>query len=641
MASETHRNGLGSADGARSNPSAVGGSAPAGFHPIRNLSIARKLKFVFVTAWALVLLLTTLVFLAYEWYAGYADVRSDLQARASLLAVVLRPALASGDDRFAASALNAVRANADISRARVYGGDGRLIASYDPSARDGVPPAEPPAKGPAPGYIGLTENIEQDGHFVGTLFLESAPHSLASRFAIFGGIALGASVLALGFMFWISKVMRALISEPILELSQAVGTVADGRDYSVRATPRYPDEVGRLAEAFNDLISHIADRDRAITDSETYFRALIESASDLIVIIDAAGKITYESPSVFRILDYPLDAIRGQKLSDLVHPEDLDSLHRTLGEIRPAAGQMAPVELRLKSRTGRWVPCGAIFRNLLQFPAISGIVINARDITELKAAEDRLRTYAGRLERSNQALQDFAHIASHDLQEPLRKIQAFSERLTSRFGEMLGDQGRDFLRRMQSAAIRMQELISGLLQFSRVTTQAKPFEPIDLNAITRDVLSDLEARIESTHGRIAVAELPSIEADPLQMRQLIQNLVGNALKFHRPDVPPLVEIEGRILPNPHAEPGERNGHRCELIVRDNGIGFDESQADKIFTIFQRLHSASEYEGNGVGLAICQKIVERHGGTIAAHGRPGEGSTFVIDMPVHHEEAPAP
>jgi PAS domain S-box-containing protein len=436
-------------------------------------------------------------------------------------------------------------------------------------------------------------------------------------------------------------VVQRLVSEPIRALSRTVGEVAETRNYGMRAAWGRSDELGSLAEAFNRLIAHVEDRDRAVTFSETYFRALIESASDLIVIIDAAGKVTYESPSVFRILDYPLDAIRGAPFSDLVHPGDAEALGAALAGIRASPGQMAEIEVRLKARTGRWVPCGAIVRNLLQFPAIEGIVITARDITALKAAEEKLRTYAAKLERSNQALQDFAHIASHDLQEPLRKIQAFADRLGTRCGEALGEQGRDFLRRMQSAAVRMQDLIKGLLQFSRVTTQAQPFELVDLGAITGEVLSDLEARIEATGGRVQISPLPRIEADPLQMRQLIQNLVGNALKFHRPGVAPLVEIEGRIVPNPRAEEGARNGRRCELVVRDNGIGFDGADADKLFTIFQRLHAASSFEGSGVGLAICRKIAERHGGSIAARSAPGEGATFTVDLPLHHGgEAPA-
>jgi len=180
--------------------------------------------------------------------------------------------------------------------------------------------------------------------------------------------------------------------------------------------------------------------------------------------------------------------------------------------------------------------------------------------------------------------------------------------------------------RMLTSATRMRRLIDDLLSFSRVTTQARPFAPVDLSAVAEEVVSDLDARLEQTGGTIDVGPLPTIDADPLQMRQLLQNLAGNALKFHRPAVPPLVSIRGEL----------ENGH-CRIVVSDNGIGFDDKYAERIFTMFERLHPRAQYEGTGIGLAICRKIAERHGGEIRAHGRPGEGATFTVTVPAHHPE----
>jgi PAS domain S-box-containing protein len=252
----------------------------------------------------------------------------------------------------------------------------------------------------------------------------------------------------------------------------------------------------------------------------------------------------------------------------------------------------------------------------------------------LRRSEAELIKFAAKLESSNRELQDFASVASHDLQEPLRKIQAFGDRLKTKHGDALGDGGRDYLERMQNAAGRMQTLINDLLTFSRVTTKAQPFVTVDLAEVASGVVSDLEARVERSGGRVEMGEMLTIDADPLQMRQLLQNLIGNALKFHKPEEPPLVKVwceraaSGVVI---GAEP--EGGDLCRIHVADNGIGFDEKYLDRIFTVFQRLHGRHAYEGTGVGLAVCRRIAERHGGSITATSEPGRGSTFVVTLPV--------
>jgi signal transduction histidine kinase len=190
---------------------------------------------------------------------------------------------------------------------------------------------------------------------------------------------------------------------------------------------------------------------------------------------------------------------------------------------------------------------------------------------------------------------------------------------------------------MQSAAARMQTLINDLLTFSRVISASQPFVPVDISAVVKGVLSDLEVRIEQKKATIEIGELPSIEADPLQIRQLLQNLIGNALKFQPPGGQPLVKIYARILKSPFASTPEEDpyGEQCELTIQDNGIGFEERYLDKIFAVFQRLHGRNEYEGTGVGLAVCRRITDRHGGTITAKSKPGEGARFLVTLPVRH------
>jgi light-regulated signal transduction histidine kinase (bacteriophytochrome) len=254
-----------------------------------------------------------------------------------------------------------------------------------------------------------------------------------------------------------------------------------------------------------------------------------------------------------------------------------------------------------------------------------------KEVARRRQVEELLQHRADELARSNAELEQFAYIASHDLQEPLRKVQAFGDMLATEYEQALGEEGRDYLQRMQNASKRMQALITDLLAFSRVATKGRPFQPVNLAEIVVQVLSDLEARLGSTCGRVEVGDLPLIEADPTQMSQLFQNLIGNALKYGRPGVPPVVKVHGRALPDRGASPVQW----WEIRFADNGIGFDEKYLDRIFLPFQRLHGRGEYEGTGMGLAICRKIVERHGGAITARSTPGSGSAFIVTLPEAH------
>jgi signal transduction histidine kinase len=217
----------------------------------------------------------------------------------------------------------------------------------------------------------------------------------------------------------------------------------------------------------------------------------------------------------------------------------------------------------------------------------------------------------------------------------LRKIRAFGDRLALKCRDLLDDTARHCVERMQSAAARMQELIEGLLSLSRVTTRAQDFVTVDLAAIAGEVVGDLELQIEQVGGRVELGPMPTIQAEPLQIRQLLQNLIGNALKFRRGDEPPRVRIEARyVRPRPRSDPGASLAdEQCRITVEDNGIGFEEQYGERIFGVFQRLHPRDAYEGTGIGLAICRRIAEHHGGTITAHSVPGKGSTFTVTLPV--------
>ncbi len=397
--------------------------------------------------------------------------------------------------------------------------------------------------------------------------------------------------------------------------------------------------------------------EEALRLSEARLRSLFDTMAEGVVLIAPDGAIIQANRAAEHIL--------GFARSEILRRNYIAPDWKT---VRPDGTPMPPEEMAgpraMQERQavkdvvmGFERPDGTIsWINVSAAPLINengvleGVVGTFADISERKRAEAALQIYAAELERSNRALQEFAYVASHDLQEPLRKVQAFGDLLKAQYAPLLGEEGRDYVERMQSAATRMQDMINGLLTYSRVTTQARPLESVSLGQVAQEVLSDLEARIEQTSGRVELGELPTLDADPLQMRQLLQNLIGNALKFHRPGSAPVVKVYQTSPPCPSLPlrgtqavlpgegggatppPSQGGGGRVGIAVQDNGIGFDETHLDRLFQPFGRLHGRSEYEGSGMGLAICRKIVERHGGTITATSQPGVGSTFTVTLP---------
>ena len=408
------------------------------------------------------------------------------------------------------------------------------------------------------------------------------------------------------------------------------------------------DENGKITGLVG-IGSDITDRklaEEALARERSLLRTLIDNLPDCVYAKDAAGR---------KILANPADLInlRCKTEAEAIGKTDFDLFPRDIAEKFWADDQKViqgvPVinraEYVLDENGGkRWLLTSKLpLRD--QDGTIAGLVGIGRDITEQKEAEDalrdsetKLRQFTTQLERSNRELQDFAYVASHDLQEPLRKIVVFGERLKDQSGEKLGPESRDYLERMQRAAARMQTLINDLLTFSRVTTKARPFTQVDLAEVAREVVTDLEGRIELVKGRVEVETLPLIDADALQMRQLLQNLIGNALKFRRPEAPPVVKVAAQIIADPSLETGAGGARKlCRLTVSDNGIGFDEKYLDRIFNVFQRLHTRNEYEGTGMGLAIARKIVLYHRGEITATSKPGAGTTFIVTLPVTHPQ----
>ncbi len=478
-----------------------------------------------------------LIQLAFRFVISISSTKESMIREYTMLANVLAASSDATLSEFPESVeplLEVLKAEPTVELSLIYDRAGQVVAKYRAIGAPETPipkPGSDSATFTDNGYLELFQSVKFEGESVGVLFLrirtdEIQASNQRTMLVTVIGFAAGI-VIAIGLSFLLQRVL----TEPLLQLSQAMETVTHDRDYSIRVTKLGADEVGILSDGFNSMLAEIQQRDAELRT------------------------------------------------------------HR----------------LRLEETVERrtWM---------------------------LKARTEELT-------RSNTELEQFAYISSHDLQEPLRKIQAFGDMLTNQFRDVLGDEGRDYLQRMQGAAKRMQVLINELLNYSRIMTKAQPFVPVNLSDVAQLVLTDLETRIQETAGRVELEPLPTLEADPTQMRQLLQNLIGNALKYHRKTETPVVKVQSQLL-EPEARAFPLQGppiQFCQITIEDNGIGFEQKYVDRIFAPFERLHGRSEYEGTGMGLAICRKICERHGGTITARSIPDHGSTFVVTIPLQQPQ----
>ncbi len=415
-------------------------------------------------------------------------------------------------------------------------------------------------------------------------------------------------------------------------VSQAKGNAEQYWVLSHLPMPGFENQVDGILVLATDLTEQVSARKQVETERDK-LRTLLESLDDEVWFADQHGSIQLLNQSVAKNLGI-------DRIDELLGPLE-DTALRKLEILNPDGtfrkNDEAPL---LRSLEGEIVKGEEIIRNLKtnklmhrQFVSVpilddsnqvTSAVAIVRDITDRKKVEATLQQYAEDLHHSNRELEEFAFTASHDLQEPLRKIEAFSSLLRNRLGDTLGARDKDYLERMNNAVIRMRKMIADLMVLSRVTSQGKPPVSVDLNKTARAVLSDLEMLVVKTGAKVELGELPEVEADPSQMHRLFQNLIENALKFHRKDVPPVVRVGCNVL-----SPG-----LVEIYLQDNGIGFDMRNFKQALQPFQRLHSRNEYEGSGMGLAICHRIVERHGGAITATSEIGRGSTFIVTLPIH-------
>ena len=377
-----------------------------------------------------------------------------------------------------------------------------------------------------------------------------------------------------------------------------------------------------LALVLNELAAWL--ETHRLSPVETFgIEALVEQSQTMMLTCDTSERIRFINFTA------PGDShaqVLGKSVYDFVLPAERERVQAFIRGVLET-GETVAYDIQSIALAGpQWyvVKVGPIRDS----GRIVGFTMITTDVSNLKKTQLRLEQSLRELARSNRELEAFASVASHDLQEPLRRIQTLGERLRSAAGPTLGPDSQDYLERILSTTARMRMLIHQLLTYARVASRPQPFVRVELGGLVQEVLADLEVTIEQAGARITVGELPALEADPSQLRQLFQNLLSNALKFRHGDVMPLVAIEASV---------DEAARRLELRIQDNGIGFGEDDREQIFNLFHRLHPSERYEGSGLGLAICRKIVERHGGTITARSSPGHGATFTVTLPLEYRQ----
>ena len=611
---------------------------------LRQSSYNHKLLVVIMTICGIVLLMAGIAFVATDTLLFRTYAQRDLAGLAQIVADSSTAALINSDGDASKNILNALRARPHLAQACLYSRTGELIARY---ARDDLqvhcPPAFPGNSQQIAGQdLLLFRRVTANGQIVGHLLLDYLiGEALAERRRVY--IELAAAIVAVAALaaFFLAFKLRLFLSSPLMELAETARRISSTGDYGIRAVKRSTDEVGVLVDSLNGMLAGIQRRDAELVaaheelegrvavrtaelqESERRFRLLVEEVRDYaIFMLDPAGYVTSWNAGAQRIKGYRADEAIGLHLSKFHPPEEAEKhTVENLLSLASAEGRSEAEGWRIrKDGTRFWA---SVTITALHDPQgrLIGFSKITRDLSEKKRAEELLRLQAAELTRSNTELQRFTSIASHDLQEPLRMVITFMQLVSERCQGKLDPESHEFIGYAVDGAMRMRQLISDLLSYSRVSTNTEETAPVNVEQILREVLRDLAGMIRESGAHITYDPMPTVLAVRSEIIQLFQNLLTNAIKFSKPD-PPLVHISSLA-----------GGTEWTFSVKDHGIGIRSEYFDRIFVMFKRLHDRTQFAGTGIGLAICKRIVEKHHGRIWVESTPGIGSTFFFTLPL--------
>lgn len=525
--------------------------------------------------------------------------------------------------KFSIQSFSLLRANKQIEFASVYNGDGQLVAKY---ARNDLAEENLPKFSDLYGSkfennrLIIRKSILNDGKNFGTLLILSDTSEINNRIYKYLLIVLFLTVLLILLALLLSSKLQELISKPILELAKLAKAVSKG-DFDQKSQIKTNDEIGALAETFNNMIKDLRVSRNDLISAKEYIDNIVKNLVDMLIVTDSEGRIKMINKSVMESLGYKKHELVGQNVSIIFPGQDLP-VNENIIDKYISKEYVTKAELRFQAKSGEIIPVSVSCSVIKDINGgVESVVFVAQDISDYKRAEKLARSKEA-LERSNKELEQFAYVASHDLQEPLRMITSYVQLLKRRYGENLDTNANEYIDFAVDGAERMKILIQDLLSFSRIGTNGREFAFTSSKSILDEVISNLGVSIEENNVKITCDELPDIVVDRTQIVQLFQNIISNAIKYRGED-PPIIHIKVTDINN-----------EWLFSIKDNGIGIDPQYADQIFVIFQRLHGIGEYSGTGIGLSIAKRIVERHGGHIWVESEPGNGAEFKFTIPKH-------
>jgi PAS domain S-box-containing protein len=721
----------------------------------RYQSIRRKLLLIII-ATAVASLFLVMIGLGFYEFTTYRDrLARQFSGSAELIAANSAPAMAFEDREAARKILATLETLPEILMAVLYTPGGEVFASFLRPERPELLP--PPAPGPesirfTERYLILVTSVEQKETRLGVLFLQAdtAPH-MREQMVLYGVIILVAGLAISSIAILLQKLLRQMISKPLMQLVQTTERIAAG-DLMTRVPGDSNDEIGQLARSFNQMTLELAHSYASLEESRARLAGIIEGTTDFVAALDpdfrfiafntayqegfaelfgvriATGmslrealaqlpeeraimleiwgralageeftierefgvgpkekkqiemifssirnqenqligashigrditerkraeealrlseerlRATFENAGVgiieveskedrliavndraCKLLGYPREELLDRSMHEITAFEDRGCSDRLNARLREGRADRFEYEKRYQRRNGSpvWVRATVSAVRDSQGHHLRSIT-TFEDISKRKRAEQERKQLIAELTRSNRELEQFAYVASHDLQEPLRMVASYVQLLEKKYRSRLDEKGLQYMAFAVDGALRMQKLIDGLLTYSRISRSAAEFKPVALNNVFAQAIAILTAQIRETGAKVTSDDLPVVSGDETQLIQLFQNLLGNAVKYRKPDLPPLVHISA-----------EQKNQEWIFRVRDNGIGIEPQYFDRIFLIFQRLHSRKHYPGTGIGLALCKRIVERHHGRIWLESRPGAGTTFFFALP---------
>jgi len=438
-------------------------------------------------------------------------------------------------------------------------------------------------------------------------------------------VLLGAIMTATGLLLGVAMIVAWLVSS---DLRKSIDGLRDGTmrvaqgDLSTKVEIRSDDELGVLAAELNSMIARRREAEIDLRAATEFREKIMENVTNAIYTLDRDGRFMTANRRTTDITGYPVEELLGLPWSALIADQaQLEEIYPRFLQTLAGGDPMTHQEVSLTRKDGAVVIISFSISALGHDGEIFGVVGAAEDITARKRDEAELKARADELTRSNAELEQFAYVASHDLQEPLRTVSGFAQLLQKRYEGKLGADADEYISYVTSGAQRMKSLIEDLLAYSRVSRVADATQMIDLNRVLATALANVQGAVLAAEATMTVGELPTVRGNERQLVQLFQNLLGNAVKFRRPEAAPVVEVAA-----------ERHGEEWEITVRDNGIGIDEKHAEQVFGLFQRLHGRDKYPGNGIGLTICKKIVDLHRGRIKVEAAD-PGTRFRITLPV--------